>query len=321
MGDWRLRTFEAGLETKINHAFNFVFSQSRTLEEWNWKFLQCPWGHAILVAESSSGDLLAHFAATPVAFQVATETHLVGQAVDAFRTDFKVTVPGEQNVYRATARAFVDLYCHRGPLELLYALPGPHHAQVMVKHLGWQAVGHLSTLEFRLERVRSWKPPRSVLVGCNLELWLKLWAKVRERFRVVACRDEAFVRWRYLLHPAHPYRFLFSWDGEEAHAAAVLRVRGDRCFLVDILWDGQSPDPLVELLHAAAYAAKDWGCSFLYTWLHGDPLLVQTFVACGWVPSALYSDITVTAISARDNLDPQSFWDQAFITMADGDLI
>lgn len=321
MGDWRLRTFEVGLEEKINLAFNRVFLQSRTLEEWRWKFLQCPWGHAILVAEGAAGDLLAHFAATPIAFQVGNQRHLVGQAVDAFRTDFKCPVTGGQNVYRATVKAFFELYCQRGQLELLYAFPGPHHAHVMVKYLGWNAVGELSTLERDLTRYGRRNLPKSVLFGFNLGLWQDLWLRVSNRYRIAAFRDEAFVRWRYLLHPAKPYRFLFSWDEERPHAVGVFRIRGATCYLVDLLWDGESPQAVADVLDAAAQVARDWGCATLYTWLHGDPDLVQILLDCAWERSGLYSDIIVTAISASSYLDPQHFWDGAFITMADGDLI
>lgn len=321
MPDWVLRQFEPELGEKINRAFNKVFRQTRSLEEWKWKFLHCPWGQAILTAESVTGELLAHFAALPIPFQAQGSRRLVGQGVDAFRTDLGATLPGEQNVYRATARAFFELYCRQGPFELLYGLAGRRHSQVLVSHLGWTAVGTLPAFEAMVTGQSFRSFPRRLLLGLNLELWERLWHLARERFSVIAWRDEAFVRWRYLLHPDKPYRFLFGLAGEEASAVAVLRVCGYLCYLVDLLWDGRSPGVLRDLLCGVGFLAKDWGCKTLRTWLHGDPLAAQVLCDCGWVPSQAYDEITVTAISARANLDPRNFWENAFFSMADGDLV
>lgn len=321
MPEWVLRAFEPGHEQKINQAFNRVFGQSRSLEEWQWKFLQCPWGHAILAAETRSGELLAHFAAIPTPFQLGQGRVLIGQGVDAFRTDLGPANPGPENVYRATARAFFERYCLEGPLALLYGLAGRRHAQVLTSHLGWRAVGTLPTLEASLAGFRRRNRPRRLFLGFSMDLWSSVWSRAQERFPVVAWRDEAFVRWRFLLHPRRPYRFLFCSDGEEACAAAVLRVRGDTCYVVDVLWDGEDALGFGDLLFGVAILAQDWGCRRALTWIHGDPGAREMFTAQGWMPSPEFSDIAVTAISARGDLDPRSFWENAFITMADGDLV
>lgn len=321
MPNWIFRQLEPGMGEKINRAFNRVFRQSRSLDEWRWKFLQCPWGQAILTAESVTGELLAHFAALPIPFQVRGVRRLIGQGVDAFRTELGGTLPGGENVYRATARAFFELYCREGPLELLYGLAGRRHTQVLISHLGWTAVGSLPAYEARVAGRSCRNVPRGVLLGFNLHLWEQLWHLTRERFPVMAWRDEAFVRWRYLLHPEQPYRFLFWLEGEGPSAAAVLRARGEVCYLVDLLWDGRSPRVLRDLVCAVGSLAKDWGCKTLHTWLHGDSLAAQVLQDCGWVRSQAYDEITVTAISARADLDPRDFWENAFFSMADGDLV
>ncbi|MGC8917625.1 MAG: hypothetical protein ACP5NF_11680 [Thermoanaerobaculum sp.] len=305
----------------MNAAFNRVFSQNRSYDEWVWKYAQCPWGFAFTVAGSPTGQVLSHFAAIPTLFLVHGHERLVGQGVDAFRVELGDASPNDPNVYRATARAFFEEYCRNGSLELLYGLAGRRHARVLTTHLGWQAVGELEAYEAAVQRPKVRGPFRHLVFGFHRGYWSDLWNKTRLRCSVVAVRNEAFVRWRFLSHPHRPYRFAFSMSDGEAAAAAVLRVRGDICYLVDLLWDGRSAQSLKVLLSGVARLAADWNCRTLLTWLQGDREASAVFLDEGWRPSLAFSEITVTAISARPDLNPRTFWEHAYVTMADGDLV
>ena len=83
MSGIELRTFREGDERAINEAFNSVFRQRRSLEEWGWKFPPWPRPRTIILA-FADGELIAHNAGVPARIQLNGAVVGALQCVDTF---------------------------------------------------------------------------------------------------------------------------------------------------------------------------------------------------------------------------------------------
>jgi len=316
---WSVRSYRPGDGAILNAAFERVFGKPRSLEEWEWKFLRCPWGTCITLAEHASGQVLAQFAALPTPFQVEGHRFLVGQGVDAFRVELGAGAVADRELYRATARAFFREFCEKGPIQLLYGLAGRRHTKVLTEHLGWVACGTPETwVATPLSRLGA--PPRA-LIGFHERLWGELWERSRERYRVAALRDVAFVRWRYLEHPARPYTFVLLGEPGEPTVGAVVRPREGVCYWVDLIWDGREQESLEHLALLMRRLAADWGLRRVELWLRGDPAAAEVLAAAGFARFSAWEEITVAAIAFHPELDAASFGRDMYLTFGDGDLL
>lgn len=321
MSTLKIRPYQSGDEESINRSFNSVFRASRSLAEWRWKFLDNPLGHAIVIAKLDQGPVVSHFAAIPTLFRVDTEFILIGQGVDAFRLDLGPANPISRTLYDATEQKFEELFCRKGPLTFLYGLAGERHTRVLTNRLGWTALG----------KIQPWSScvpskPRlgrfvSVVTGFQPSLWADLWERSAHLYRVRAVRDLPFVKWRLLGHPLSPYSFYFVVRGHRAEVGVVLRLKGETCYLVDLLWSKASPEDLEVAFKTALRLAFEWGTSRVVYWFRGDEEQENVLQHLGWRPANDFSDITITAVSFDPRLSTNAFWEGVFLTMADGDIL
>ncbi|HEX2164968.1 MAG TPA: GNAT family N-acetyltransferase, partial [Thermoanaerobaculia bacterium] len=79
-----IRDYRPGDEEAIDRAFRRAFGAGRSLAEWAWKFPAGDGGREHVVVAVAGGEVVAHFAAQPVAVQVDGRILRAGHSVDAF---------------------------------------------------------------------------------------------------------------------------------------------------------------------------------------------------------------------------------------------
>lgn len=110
-----------------------------------------------------------------------------------------------------------------------------------------------------------------------------LWSSVCDEYPVIARRDRAYLRWRYVAHPhADGYRRLLLWRGDTLAGWAVIRRFEHRglpaASLVDFLC---APRDTPALLAHVLRVVSRWGVSALYC-LHRNPRAEWAFTAVGF---------------------------------------
>jgi hypothetical protein len=326
-GDVTVRPLARGEEGALNDAFNGVFNQQRSLEEWAWKFPPEPDGRAIRVAECG-GEIVAHYAGVPARVQVDGRVWSAVQIVDVFSTRAaRAALFGRRGVWVRTVDAFIEDIGFSGRAPLFYGFPSARARRLGTLELGYYTVEPpleelnrpvaarrrgLRSWVYRAEPSADWEP--------RLDL---LWDRVRRDYPVAVVRDAEYALRRYAGHPGVRYhRFvILPRVGRRVLAWVVFRTDGGVCRLVDLLWDRGHPGALEMVSWLSSRLAGDTGCSTETAWLHGDREGSARLQARGWVVSPQRDGLSFVCRSFDADLDVHAFDHRVYVTLGDSDLV
>jgi hypothetical protein len=322
-----IRPFRPGDETTVNRGFNEAFGLERSLDEWAWKFPPSAAGRLVMLAEIE-GELVAHYAGTPLRFTIDGREWSAAQIVDVFSTRAARRGFTRKGVWVRTVEAFFDAFGRSGRASLLYGFPSPRPLRLGVLQLGYDAVEpqpivYLSRTPaaasasrrrhlYRAELAADWQPR---LDG--------LWRRVRADYPVAAVRDADRALHRFAGHPTVRYhRFvILPRLGREAVAFVVFRLDGGRCRWVDLLWDHRHPGALELVNHLSRSLVAQCGAGVEELWLNGDPAGLARLEARGFVRSEVPGQVVMVARAFDPGLDVTALAGRVYLTMADADLV
>lgn len=280
-GNFEVRGYRAGDEVDILRLFAPSFHVERSLEHWRWKYLQNPWGQAMItLARDPEGDLAAHYAGYPVPFVDARSgrfDEMVAVQVGDTMTDPR---------FRAKGRGFSSLLgrCFRH-----------HFASFCEERVAFNYgfnTGNIRRFNFRFiggrlaERVGYWRrssePPPSTrggLRGYRSERTSDFDSRFDRLFRAAAPfygflveRGERWLRWRYAACPDDPPFFtvearrfgrLVGWG--------VFRRRRDQLLWVDALFHPKHLAAAAEVLRSALAEPEAEGATEIVAWFSAGP--------------------------------------------------
>lgn len=262
---YTLRTYTADDEERILPMFNEIFHVSRSMEHWNWKFRDDPYGqYKIALALSEAGDLVAHYAAYPVAFYDATEYPKCFLSMQVGDT---MTSPSVRNVgigKTGIMARTVNYYCARFCRQFLPFVYGFNTGKV--KKLGERYFNYKYITQVSFWRRDLLQQPlrkagliKRLLTGYSVEVvdsvdaeWDDFFDSVCDDYTLLVQRDARYLRWRYLDCPDKVHRlFAVRRRGRLIGWSAFTRA-GDRLIWGDALFDVRYPDAVPFLLHGAA---------------------------------------------------------------------
>ena len=325
-GELVIRPFRTGDEAKVNQAFNTVFTTQRSLAEWAWKFPPGDGSRPIMLAWQD-GDLLAQYAATPVAFQLDDCVFSAAQIVDVFSTR-QARRMGRRGVWVQTVEAFFEHYGESRRHPLLFGFPGRRALRLGVLQLGYDAIppqeilylerrepaprGRAASRLYRAELARDWEP--------RLD---DLWRRCRRAYPVAAIRGSARALGRLAGRPGgHYHRFLvFPRLSPSPVAFAAFRVLDDALMWVDLVWDHEHPGALHLLARLAAGLGRQEGVACERLWLNGDPEGVRELERAGFDRLPEPSGLVFVARAFGPDVDVQLLDERIYLTMADADLV
>jgi hypothetical protein len=325
--DYTVRPYRPGDEEAINQGFNRAFRRDRSLDEWAWKFPIEPEGRLIMVAESN-GELLAHYSALRLRFQVEDEVWPTGHVVDVFATRPVRSGISLRGAFVATGEEFYRHFGADGDTPLFYGFPGPRHRrqgelQLSYDEMPFQPATYLTRrppepssrirrLRYRAEPARDWEP--------RLD---DLWQRVRRSYPVATVRDAEWALRRLAGHPTVRYhRFLvMPRFGRRPLGWVAFRTDQSRCRWVDLLWDHRHPGVLELIHHLSARLAVQTGAESEELWLTGDREGVARLEARGFVAMPEPNDLMMTSRKFTSEIDYSRFDGRVYLTMADCDLV
>jgi hypothetical protein len=319
-----LRVYREGDERAINEAFNRVFHQRRTLEEWAWKFPPWPQPRAVLVAVVDD-EVVAHNAGIPARVGLGGRTVGALQCVDTFSVADRLRRREWRGLWKEMMDRFAEEFGGNG-VELLYGFPGPRARAQAVNRCGYdtiepqpvtrlERVSPRSSLRrrlYRAEPARDWEP--------RLDL---LWRRVSHRYPAAVVRDADQALYRLSGRPGVRYhRFVLLPRGSRTPVAFVAFRTGDRiCRWVDLVWDAEHPGALDLAAHiSAALAAAEGGHEEL--WLDGDQAAHERLERAGFRSELDPSGVAVVYRALTEDASRElRAAGGLYITMADADLV
>jgi hypothetical protein len=281
----------------------------------------------IMVADAD-GELLAHYAALRLDFQVDGKVWHAGHVVDVFATRPVHSGISPRGAFVATGEEFYRHFGAEGDTPLFYGFPGPRHRRQGVRELSYDempfqpavyltrrpvpATSRGRRLLYRAEPARDWEPRLS-----------ELWQRVRGSYPVAAVRDAEWALRRLAGHPTVRYhRFLvLPRVGRRPVGWVAFRTDHGRCRWVDLLWDHRHPGALELIDHLSGGLAVQTGAEVEELWLNGDGEGVARLEARGFSAEPEPDDLVMTSRKFTSEIDYTRFDGRIYFTMADCDLV
>lgn len=315
-----IRAYRPGDEEAILRGFRATFGVERTLEEWRWSFPPVAGTRTIEVAFDSQGELVAHYAAIPVALQRRGEALQGGQVVDVF-TRRKLGLFRRRGPLTRTLESFLARHCGPGRIELLFGFPSLRAAalgratEVYPVEAG---VGRF-TIAAAAGRARwpGWR--RAVQLGWERSALDRLWSEATPRYALSAIRDADWFRRRYLERPRRDYLQLGVRRRGRLRAWGVAALAAERARWVDLLWDGDDDGDLALLADEIRRRAAATGAREIELWLSGDDAAAAVLAGLGWRPE-IHPDLRLVGRSFTPRLGDREIVDRLYVTLGDSDL-
>ena len=323
-----VRLYEPGDEVAINEAFNKVFSKSRSLEEWAWKYATDV--RPVPIVAAWDGALLAaHNGGIPADFEVGGVRVKALQGADTMALAAAERRPEWRDAWQRVMDFFGEVARERLGISLLYGFTGGRAVSHMVHRARWDSVPprRIPLL------VRESRPTgRSLasrffsarLIGDREPALDLLWERAHHRYSAAVVRNAAHAARRLSGHPTVQYhRFLVAPRLASAPAAFVaFRTDGGICRWVDLVWDGRHPGALELVDHLSRRLAEQHGCDREELWLDGDPEAAHWLSAFGFAGAPDPSGVVRVVRFLVENLDVEAFTPGCvYTTSADADLV
>ena len=209
--------YQPGDEHAILACFKTVFGVDRSLDHWNWKFRDCPFGIHCYLGKTETGQVVSQFTGIPTPYKVGSDTFVFSQIIDsmvdpAFRKGLKK--PG---LFASTVYDFVDRYGHEHEEAIMYGLPNPQAFRIGRRLLGYSFLHDIITLYRPASELEA--RPLSAPEGITVETVDRfgavadtLWAAVEPSLDVGLVKTAEYLDWRYAACPDVEYARLVARD-------------------------------------------------------------------------------------------------------------
>ncbi|MEM8930777.1 MAG: GNAT family N-acetyltransferase, partial [Acidobacteriota bacterium] len=276
-----VRGYRSGDEKAILDLFTPSFHVTRSPEHWRWKYLDNPWGRAMItIATAPNDELAAHYAGYPVPFVDARgdrRDELIGMQIGDTMTDAR---------YRARGRGFSSLLgrCFR------------HHFAAYCEervafNFGFNT-GAIRRFNFRFiggelaELVGYWRRDvklpaasrgllryRTDRVEAFDRRFDRLFHQAASFYGVLVRRSAEWLTWRYAQCPDDPPFFTIEARRVgQLVGYGVFRRRGEQLVWVDALFHPKHLDAAADVLRHALSVPHAEGTQEVIAWFSSQPV-------------------------------------------------
>lgn len=330
-----IRLYRAGDEGRILELFERSFHNSRSVESWNWKYRQNPYGNLkISLAFAHDGDLLAHYAAYPCRFHDATSAeprsilaHQIGDTMTSRRA-LAGGALGRPRLLQAVTRQFFDRFCH-GQVGFNYGFNTGkiqrYYLRLVPGSRFFEAAAHrvLSSQGTVAARRRRTTAP-SIRVTRVREVdarWEDFFRRVAPDYRLLLERDSRYLSWRYLACPDADYSLYSVFRRETLVGWGVFRRRQACLTWGDALFDRRFPEAPEILLGELLRRPENRAVRRVEGWFPTRPgWWDKSLLALGFVARPEPQDLGMIYKQFEEADLAARFGEHLYYTKGDGDL-
>jgi hypothetical protein len=279
-----VRAYQEGDEYHINAMFNEVFSQSRDMSHWYWKYRDNPYGSfCISVAVGPEGVFASHFAAYPLKLCFLGEAergHCVEQIIyhagdKMTRRRFRRVGLGKSALLARTFMHFRETFA---PAALFtYGFMTHHSLRFGLLLLGYTVIEEVPYRTLALDKFPRVNDGflRKFVRGITAEAvsdidetWTEFFLRAARHYKTLIRRDAAYLRWRYLKRPDKKYFIVATRRRSRLAGWSVFYREANKLIWGDALFEKGDVD--------SVRAALSFVCS--------HPFSAGTDVVEGWFP-------------------------------------
>ena len=195
--DYRL--FQAGDENKILDLFKITFKKEMSLEYWNWRFLNNPYGDVQIALAFDQEKLVGHYAISPIDFTSNGKTFKVAHSMTT------MTHPDYQGMGIFNKLASL-LYSNlkESSYDLVWGFPNSNSYYGFMKNLSWKPSQVLTTLKCS-EPVTN---PNLIKLTLSKDSFSNKECNLFDSDKIQIKKDANYFDWRYKRNPENEYFFI-----------------------------------------------------------------------------------------------------------------
>lgn len=327
MSNYTIREYQKGDEEKINEAFNQIFKQNRSIEEWFWKFEPEKNNSRIVVAVDDEGNIMAHYAAVIVPMILDGRLIKGAQNLDSFSLERPDVL--KRRLFIKTARKFIKDYGESLDIPYFYGSNSGkilELGKLLFKYTEEVPVTYLHKNTQRYQRavgkfIRNWVWKWfSKQVPFEIEELDNLWQESKSRYKVSVVKDGSYIKHRYIDHPSRKYIYITSRKNKKIDALAILKYDVGKLHWVDLIWDGTNAKSLVSLERSIWHLALLLGAVNIEMWLNNDEEAQEILMSCGMDVKDNPYDLFVSSRSFAEDIDGEDVTRRLYFTMGDTDM-
>jgi len=314
----RIRSYQRGDEIKILELFRHSFGHDLGPSYWTWRFGDNPAGAGMIDLCWDGGILAAHYAVSPVALRVNGRDYSSGlSGTTMTHSDYR----GRGLFPLLAAKTYARMAA--ADLTLVWGFPNQFSHRSFIRHLDWKDVYEVPILRLMTAQGTSLPAPGDAVVDMDAfdVRFDRLWAAVRDDYRVIARRDRTQLSWRYSQNPQEEYRILGYVDHEELLGYAVFKRYHDEVQIIDILTRDDIAIGL-QLIARVVQIARTESAQSVSLWLNVTHRLHPALEGAGFVngePVTYFGAKLLRADSGGPGEVVYSFRDW-YLTMGDSDV-
>ncbi len=323
--DYRIMACPEEDDPKLVQLFLQIFSTSRSLDHWRWKYRACPFGRdAVAVCRNPAGHAVANFSG----YFVPVEDTLTKTSAVVLQVGDTMTHPqvrhvgfGKTSLLVRTARYFFARYCEN-QVPFVYGFNTGNIQKMGKLFLGYRPVYPLDEYTLKLEGLTPGRWNRIRYTCRTLQKFGPehdiLYERAKKAYgRFLVTRQSRYLNWRFA-DPDKNYN-LVEVRRRFGHAVAYLvaEKRNEGAVIGDFFLDPEHPEALGQGL---SWLGQTLGIQTVSLWVSRTPTWLTTQLSSlGFQkqpePQGLWF-VYVPFQSPLDAEDMQGF----FFTRADSDL-
>ena len=329
MQSFKIRPYQKGDEVEINDAFNEVFEQNRSIEEWYWKYQPENGGSGIMLAVDEGGKVLAHFAGVKVLMQVDGQVGTYFHSLDSYSLKTREVL--KKRIFLKTFDEYIRKYAGPWPEKFPwhYGSGGGRHLQLGLLKEGMSTPVPITYLfkninpyhralgKYARRLVQKWLINR---IPFELKEIDELWNRSSYRYKVSIIKDGTYIKRRYIAHPTRKYIYITAKGNSRIAALAVLKYDAGKLQWVDLIWDGQDFETLKALEWRVWVLAILLGALMVEMWLNNDEDAKDILLSRGMETIKNPYDLFIVSGTYVPDIDGEDLTRRLYFTMGDSDI-
>jgi hypothetical protein len=328
-----LRPYRHGDEKAILPMFNRVFNVKRTMDHWNWKFRDNPFGdYKIALAVDRGQTIAAHFSAYPVPFY---SSFSYPREFVAFHGGDTMTDPafrrhglGPTSVLGRTADYFFHHFCVEG-VPFMYGYNTGNIKKLGERFFGYQYMSHIPyhVLDLLRSPQKLTKAPKKFFCEYKVEktntinsAFNRLFERACDEYGFLVKRDSHYLKWRYVDCPDPFYQIFVVKHFGRLIGWSVFCKRGDSLIWGDAMFQRRYPES-VKLLLEQVLRFHFSDVKSIIGWFSKKPAWWSDILMRLGFEVRSEPDLLTPGVTLFDDAFSLDFFDQNFYyTLGDSDL-
>lgn len=202
MEEYEITEYSAGDELKILELYSVVFGKSLSMGEWEWRFVNNPFGQKMISLMWDKDVLIGHYAVSPVEVMINGEPRLTALSLSTM-THPNYTGRG---VFKKLATHLYEKCRASYGVEFVWGFPNNNSHYGFIKNLNWIDIGVMPN--FKSNRLDyACEIDFNLIDKFNLEHELSN-IEYSDSVSVRVNKTADYLNWRYCSNPSKKYKIV-----------------------------------------------------------------------------------------------------------------